>query len=279
MFGRNPGFAILIKGYQMNNEILVEQFCTPPEYEETDFDKKAFAKAAKLNIEFENRILKAYSIGTGPNVLMAHGWGSRASHLVLIARYIANNGFRVVIFDGPAHGKSKKTDDKDMSNMFEYGRAISCVAKNIGNIYAVVGHSLGAITMALTISGIGQLAEYKFYAEKLVLISSPISVSRVLENYSRNRDEINLLPELTYGLENAFSFKVSEYNLFSTLQYISSKIMIIHDEEDDEIPVSDVLLLKKKYNKILLKLTKGFGHHKILVNREMLNSIKEFLIA
>ena len=263
----------------MNNEILFEQFCTPPDIEETDFDRKAYAKATTLDIKFENRILKVYSIGSGPNVLLVHGWGSRASHLVFIARYIANNGFRVVVYDGPAHGRSKKMDHKDMSNMFEYGRAISCVAQSIGNLYGVIGHSLGAFASAFTMMGTGRLSEYKFFAEKLILISSPISVSRVLENYSQNRDELNLLPELTSGLEKEFNFKVSEYDLSRALQYLDSKIMIIHDEQDDEMPVSDAILLKNKNDKILLKLTKGYGHQRILVNRQMLSSIKDFLIS
>ena len=263
----------------MINEILVEQFCTPPEHEETDIDRKAFSEATILDIEFENRILKGYSMGIGPNVLLVHGWGSRASHLVLLARYIANNGFRVVIFDGPAHGRSKKMDHKDLSNMFEFGRAISCFAKRIGNVYAVIAHSLGAIATVFAITGTGQLSGYKFSTEKLILISTPISVSRIIENYSRNRGELNLMAELTCSLESAFNFIVSEYDLSLAIQYLSSKILIIHDEQDEEMPVSDALLLKNKYEKIILKLTNGYGHQKILVNREMLNSIKEFLIT
>jgi len=42
----------------MKNEILVEQFCTPPIQEETDFDGKTFAKADVLNINFENSMLR-----------------------------------------------------------------------------------------------------------------------------------------------------------------------------------------------------------------------------
>lgn len=263
----------------MDNDILVEQFCTPPEHQETDIDRKAYNEASIMDIEFESRILKGYSIGKGPNVLLVHGWGSRASHLVLLARYLANNGFKVIIYDGPAHGYSKRMDTKDKSNMFEFGRAISCVAKREGNIYAVIGHSLGAIAAVFTIAGIGHLSEFKFSAEKLILISTPISVSRVIENYSHNRDELYLINELTSSLENAFNFKVNEYDLSLALQYLRSKILIIHDEYDMEIPVSDAISLKDKYEGILLKLTKGYGHQKILVNREMLFSIKEFLIA
>ena len=228
----------------MNHNVLVSRFCTPALQEETDFDRKAFTKAQILDIKFENRILKGYSMGAGKNVLLIHGWNSRASHLALLARYLVKSGFRVLVIDGPAHGNSRRSEQKDMSNMFEFGRAISCVAKNMGNTYAVIGHSLGATAAAFTMAGTGHLSEYRFAAEKLVLISAPESISRFIENYSRNRNEMDKITELTQSLEYAFDFKVSDYSLSTALTYLISKILIIHDEQDEEIPVSDALRLK-----------------------------------
>lgn len=262
----------------MNHKTLVERFCTPLQQEETDFDRKAFANAQILEIEFENRILNGFSLGTGQNVLLIHGWSSRASHFALLARFLVNNGYHVLLFDGPAHGYSRRTDQKDMSNMFEFGRAISCVAKNIGNTYAVIGHSLGATAAAFTMAGTGLLSEYRFAAEKLILISAPESISRIIENYSKNRNEMDLMADLTQSLERAFEFKVSDYTLSLALQSLSTKMLIIHDEQDEEIPVSDALRLKEAQKGSKLILTKGSGHQKILMNREMLYAVKEFLL-
>ncbi len=261
----------------MNHDILVEQFCTPPDTKETPFDLKAYDEKSSFEVEFEDRIIKAYSIGEGPNVLLVHGWGSRASHLALIAKVIAKSGFRVVVYDGPAHANTKKKEGKDLSNMFEFGKAVSCMANHIGDIYAVVGHSLGAMASAFTISGIGIFSEYKFAPKKLILISSPVSVHQVLDNYSVNRDEFHLLKELTNGLQNAFNFNANDYDLLQSLQYIDSDILVLHDENDEEVPVTEALLLKEKYFDINLQLTQGYGHNKILVNRTLLNSIKDFL--
>ncbi len=257
--------------------MLVERFCTPPEQEETDFDRKVFAKAQILDIAFENRILKAYSVGSGRDVLLVHGWGSRASHLALLVRHLANIGFHVLVFDGPAHGNSKRRGQKDMSNMFEFGRAISCVAGHLGNTYAVIGHSFGATAAVFTIAGTGHLSEYRFAADKVVLISAPESVSRIIDNYSRNRNEMDAMTELTQSLERAFDFKVSDYSLSLALQYLNSELLVIHDEQDEEIPVSDALMLKKANERSRLVLTKGSGHKKILMNRDMLRAVEEFL--
>lgn len=261
----------------MNHDILVEQFCTPPDTKETPFDLKAYDEKSSFEVEFEDRIIKAYSIGEGPNVLLVHGWGSRASHLALLAKVIAKSGYRVVVYDGPAHANTKKKEGKDLSNMFEFGKAVSCMANYIGDMYAVVGHSLGAMSSAFTISGTGVFANYKFPTEKLILISTPVSVHQVLENYSIKRDEVHLLKELTTGLQNAFNFNASDYDLLKSLQYIDSDILVLHDENDEEVPVTEVLLLKEKYIDIDLHLTQGYGHNKILINRTLLSSVKEFL--
>lgn len=259
----------------MNSEILVEQFCTPPQNEETDFDRKAFADAENMEIEFEGRLLKGYSLGTGKTVLLVHGWGSRASHLILLARFLTKNGYRAVVFDAPAHGNSRK--ENDVSNMFEMGRAISTVVKKVGPIYGLIAHSLGASAALFALAGTGHLSAHTFEVEKLILISTPISVERIIENYSRNKNEMDAIGELTLSLENAFNFRATDYNLLTSLQSVKSSIMIIHDEQDEEIPVSEALMLKEADERILLKITTGYGHQKILMNREMLNSVKEFL--
>lgn len=98
-----------------------------------------------------------------------------------------------------------------------------------------------------------------------------------MENYSRKRGELDVLPKLTEGLENTFNFKVSDYDLSLALPYLNSKIMMIHDEQDEEVPVSDVLSLKSTYENIVLQLTNGYGHQKNLVNRGVLTTIKDFL--
>jgi alpha-beta hydrolase superfamily lysophospholipase len=112
----------------MINYGIVESFCTPPEAIETDMDKKLLEDAEPGELSFEGMVLKTYSWGTGRNILLAHGWGSRASHLAFIGRNLARAGFHIMAFDGPAHGNSLKKDGKNISNMFEFCRAVKCAA-------------------------------------------------------------------------------------------------------------------------------------------------------
>jgi pimeloyl-ACP methyl ester carboxylesterase len=166
---------------------------------------------------------------------------------------------------------------KDKSNMFEFGRAISCVANKIGDIYAVIGHSLGASAAVFAMAGTGYLSMYKFQTKKLILISTPVSVIRIIESYCRTMHSIFLMGKLTQSLEDAFNFKANDYSLSTEIEFIKSKILMIHDHQDEVIPVNDVIDLKHKYKKLQLKLTDGYGHQQIIMSREVLNSIVIFL--
>jgi len=261
----------------MNRRILVDQFCTPPPQEEIPFDRKAFAHAQILEIPFEDRVLRAYSSGTGRNVLLVHGWGSRASHMAMLARFLVSKGFHVLVFDAPAHGDSRKTDRVDMSSMFEFGRAVACVAGTLDNLFAVIGHSLGALASGFVTAGTGVFSAYRIYPQNLVLISAPENLSTVLKNYCRNRNEMNTLHDLTTGLEEAFDFKIEDYHLSSAVGRINEPLLIAHDEKDEDIPVSDAHSLKKSNDNAELILTNGLGHNRILASRGMFQSIHNFL--
>jgi len=261
----------------MDRQTLVRQFCTPPPQEEIPFDRKAFAHAQIQEIVFEDRVLRAYSLGTGRDVLLVHGWGSRASHMALLARFLERKGFHVLVFDAPAHGDSRKADTQDRSSMFEFGRAIACVAETLNDLFAVIGHSLGALASGFVTAGTGQFSQYQISTQNLVLISAPDNLTTVLENYCKNRNEMTTLYDLTKGLEEAFDFKIDDYHLSSAVSQINVPFLVAHDKQDEEIPVSDALSLKESNVHAELILTNGLGHNKILTSREMFQSIFDFL--
>ena len=256
---------------------LVRRYCTPPPQEETDFDKKAFAGAEALDIPFEDRTLRVYRAGSGKDVLLAHGWSSRASHMAMLARILQRKGFRTWALDMPAHGDSRRRDREDNASLIEFGRAISHVFGKIGGAPDVIGHSMGALAAALAAAGTGQLAEYKICPDHLVLMSSPGDMERVVENYCRNRNEPELQERLGRATERAFDFKGRDYELPCAVQDIEAKVLVVHDEEDEEIPLADAMAVKAARPDVELLVTKGLGHRKILAGHEVFKAIAGFL--
>jgi pimeloyl-ACP methyl ester carboxylesterase len=270
---------VLEAASMVQEDSIVGRFCTPYEFPETDADRGAFSEARELFFPFEGRNLAGYSMGEGRTVLLVHGWGSRASHLVLLVKTLAKAGFCAVAFDGPSHGKSRIKDGPNRSNMFEFCRAVSAVGQCASPLFGVVGHSFGAATAAFTVAGLKLLADAKIPAERLALISPPSGVEGMVAHFCRRMGEEKRLAELREGLERDYHFSIADYSLSAALKDTRARLLIVHDEEDDEVPVSDALALKQACPGARLVLTRGSGHQRILGNRTMLRAVKDFLSA
>ena len=259
---------------------LVEKFCTVPFRPITDYDVKAISDAGRFEIPFEEQILNYYSWGNGKIVLLVHGWGSRASHLAPVARILSSSGFKVLAFDAPAHTSVNGRARKEKSNMFEFCRAVSTMVKNVGPVYAIIGHSLGAAASAFTAAGYLRLSDYKINIEKLVLISCPKGIDSMIKGFCKSN---NLNPDdelrLTKELEEDFNFSVNDYSLSKAIPNINSDILIVHDTDDEEIPITDAEEISKASSKVQTFYTTGSGHYKILVNRSMLAKVKGFMLG
>jgi Alpha/beta hydrolase family len=258
---------------------LLQQFCTPPSSPLTEFDARAFADAKKINIPFEGENLAGYCWGEGKTVLLIHGWGSRASHMAFLGRFLAKAGFRVAAYDAPAHSSTNPSLKKTTSNMFEYCKGIFAVAKSLGSVYAIVGHSFGSACAAFTAAGISAFNDYKVSIEKLVLMSTPPTLVDVYKSFCR-RDGIGIerMPLLKSTLETEFRFVSEDYTVKAALQKLSTDILFVHDEEDEEFPISDIYGLQKSMPAVKILVTAGSGHQKILANRMMMAGVKEFLL-
>ncbi len=258
-------------------EKILEEFCTPPETTESETDVRALEGALPGTVPFEGRKLTTWTWGEGPGVLLAHGWGSRASHMALIARGLARAGYRTVAFDAPAHGRTRAAGGSPLSNGFEFGRAIRAMANAAGPFAAVVGHSLGATSASFAAAGIGIMATSRMDIEKLVFMSAPAGIDQLMEGFCRKKG-VPVDP-LKRALDEEFACRTEEYTMVAALPLIAGKMLMIHDENDEEIPVSTALEASRACPRVKLVLTKGLGHGRMLAGREALRSILAFLVS
>ena len=256
----------------------VKAFCTPPFLPVSDFDTKVLNDAEKVELSFEYDTIHCYTWGQGKTVLLAHGWGSRASHLGLIARTLANSGFQVVAFDAPAHSSMKDGKRNKLSNFFEYSRALSLVADNFAPLYAIAGHSLGAVASVFAFTGQSLVADYKIDVDKLVLMGLPPKMEYLVDSFCRNNN-LNKkdCAKLKVDLENSFNFFWSDFSVKSALNEIKADVLLIHDTEDEEFSYDDISKLQKSIPDIDLFTSEGFGHQKLVMNRKVVARIKEYL--
>src|SRR5262249_49183980 len=84
--------------------------------------------------------------GSGPSVLLAHGWGGHAGRLGQFVPALTAAGFGVVAFDAPAHGAS----DGWFASLPDFVETIVRVAGEVDPI-GLIGHSMGAAACALAV--------------------------------------------------------------------------------------------------------------------------------
>src|SRR3546814_18722917 len=83
-----------------------------------------------------------HTIGWGdpevqPYGLFAHGWSSHGTRFLPWVEHLRGNGYAVVAFDQPAHGRS----DGRRSTLPEFARTLAVVGRHFGPAAALIGHS------------------------------------------------------------------------------------------------------------------------------------------
>ena len=141
------------------NRLFFMPFSKPPSAAE----QRALSNSERLSLPFRGKNLAAYAWGTGPTVILLHGWSSNAGSMHHFVVPLLEAGFRVFAFDAPAHGASPGR----MTDAVEYGEAIRAAIEMNNPVEGVIAHSFGAMAMLLL------LAEEPGLAIKAVVANNP----------------------------------------------------------------------------------------------------------
>src|SRR6188508_966805 len=106
------------------------------------------AGVSQRELRVGKRRVRVHLIGEGPLVVLVHGWRGGASQLVTLAESLRAVGYRVALFDMPAHGEAPGWS----TNGMEFVGILQQVAAEIGPVHAVVGHSLGGTTALMALA-------------------------------------------------------------------------------------------------------------------------------
>jgi pimeloyl-ACP methyl ester carboxylesterase len=215
-----------------------------------------------------NKTIKTYQYGNSPKkILLVHGWSGRGTQLVKIADELIENGFSIISFDAPAHGKSKGNS----SIMTEFIASILVLEKQYGPFEFAVGHSLGGMAI---INAIKQNLNVK----KAVIIGSGDLIQDIISDFIRN---LGLKPQIGDKMREHFEKKFGEQmNNYSTSvvsKDIETPIFIIHDNDDQDVNVKCAHNIHSHLKNSKLMITKNLGHRKILGNEKVINEISNFI--
>jgi pimeloyl-ACP methyl ester carboxylesterase len=201
------------------------------------------------------RTLRGYAGGTGPTVLLVHGWAGRAADWRHVVARLLAAGWRVVAPDLPAHGTSPGRE----TDLFQLGGALAAVLDH-ERPHAVIAHSMGFPTTLVAVEA-GAFAPHT-----LVAIAPGRKMARVLEAFGRrSRLGPALREQLRAALEDRFGADLwNVLDVDRVLPGLAIHGLVIHDRDDDEVPLHDGEQIAARWPGSRFVVTEGLGHRRIL---------------
>lgn len=230
-------------------------------------------ESAKLfEFIYGKHILKGYEWGNGDKIiLLVHGWESRGTAMRSFVPNLVAAGFKVVTFDGPAHGNSagKRT------NLPHFSGAVRAIINYLGGVYGIVTHSFGGASTVFSLANI----DNSISIEKLVLIGVPASMENLSNDFmSMIKAPTSVAKRFERILEGKVGMSLANAHLSHAFEKINvGETLVIHDRHDQVVPYSEATIVANTWKDTSLLVTENLGHFRLLKNPELIGKVTDFV--
>lgn len=253
------------------HRFFITIFFTPLNYPVPEKERVLQKEAEKFTLDVSGKKIQCYSWGAGPVVLLVHGWAGRATQFRKIIYALVRRNYRVVGFDGPAHGHSTGRS----TNIQEFEQALIRIYEKLGPPEAIIAHSFGGgAVLYAAMNGLP--------VKKLINIASPTIGDEIINTYLKT---INGSARTGEFFKNYILKKTGKpFEAFTGLYFITRMeqeidLLLVHDENDEDVPLRHALELMKHYPRATLFKTQGLGHTRILKDEEVIKRCVSFIGA
>ena len=202
-----------------------------------------------------------------PAVILVHGWEGRGSQLGALVDPLLAAGHRVVTFDAPGHGDSRRR----RASVVDHARAVAKVARSVGAVHAVVAHSVGGTATLLA-------TRFGLKAERYVLVSPPKGPDGYVNGFTRAFAlDANIRDAMIDRLEDRFQFPFEELDARTDASRTKAPILVVHDRNDKVVPLRDGEAIVRASQQGTLFTTDGLGHRRILRDPRVAKEIVSFV--
>jgi pimeloyl-ACP methyl ester carboxylesterase len=248
-------------------------FTTPFHSKQRDDEKEILEHAERFSIPMEKRKpLAGYRWGdkSGPIILLVHGWTATATCFVNFIDPLLARGYQVVSYDSIAHGETSGVS----VSMTEWADTLISVMENVGQVHAIVGHSLGAGATVIA-------STLKLDTDKIVLISPVTDIVKVSNQFAhalsipaQTIEKVRQYAWRKYHT-SASKYGTSWQDVFSSDFKVPT--LIIHDKDDKEIEIEHGRWLARQWPWADYIETEQLGHRRILLNPLVIESVTSFI--
>lgn len=232
-------------------------------------DDAPLEAAALQRIELPGGALRCWRIGSGPPVLLVHGWEGAPADLAPLARRLVDAGFEAVFAELPAHGGS----EHGWTSVPHASEALRRLGDALGALHAVVAHSVGGAVAARAI-------DIGLRAERAVLIAAP---ARYVDYARVHAAALGLdaagTRAMLQQLATAWGVDVRRYETPEVAARLAMPGLIVHSTDDATVPFRDAESIAAAWVGARLERREGLGHRRILSDPAVADAVLAFVAA
>ena len=243
-------------------KLAYDMWSSAPKVKQPDAAKAMIDQAKVEILSWQSKELYAYQWGNGQKTaLLMHGWQGFAGQFHMYIPLLVEQGYTVYAIDAPQHGAS----GGDRSSLLCFSKALQLFLqhKQIEDIDFAIAHSGGCFSMLHAFDTL------HIHVKALVIMSPFYNFCEtIVRKYYAKLLNLSkpVLDALETRMEAAYGEDVWEITRMGSYMssYENTKSIIVHDEDDKEIPIEDSISLKGHLPHAHFIHTAGLGHRRIL---------------
>ena len=208
--------------------------------------------------------------GSGPTVLVSHGWISHSARLRSVIEALQAKGLRVVAFDAPAHGRSTGSE----ADLHRFREALAAVSQACGPIEAIVAHSFGALAAASWLAEDSSAS----WLRAAVLVGVPRDVGYLFDSFTI---ALGLRADVVARLRVLFLERYGrypeQYSACLLAQHIRAPVLLVHGGEDELVPVEHAGELVLQLPNGRMQVLAGMSHSEPLRDAQAVELMADFV--
>jgi pimeloyl-ACP methyl ester carboxylesterase len=204
-----------------------------------------------------------WTIGTGPAVVLVHGWEADHVDMDAFVAPLLARGRSVVTFDLPAHGESSG----ERAALPDLAGALEDVVASMGDVDAAIAHSVGCATTALAL-----VAGASF--RRVAFVSPPLRYAAFARFYAEQRGVEG--DAIVAALAEA-GVDVGPLDIRKNAADIDVPLLIVHSKDDRVCDSSNATKIADVWNNAQVTFVEGLGHTRILRDPDVVANVVDFV--
>lgn len=244
-------------------------FCRPPQISVARKEAEQMALGEPFSFKQDRDRIQATSFGSGERlVVLVHGWGGRGAQMTGFLPNLLEQGFRVITFDGPAHGDSEGT----ICHAPRMADCLRILERREEGIFGIIGHSFGtiginlAMNAGLDVQRVVEVAPFCWIKNRFREFCNAVGLSQEGEDEMLEISEQYFTPGYLDSMaadKIAYKFKAEG--------------LLFHDREDREIPIAHAEAIAANWPGCHFITTEKLGHRRIIRDSTVLQTTARFL--